>query len=73
MMLKRILLVGMFFMLAGYFAEDVKAAEMKIGVMNVQKIIVQCEAGKAGKARFEDKNEGTAGQVQTRRDGLGYP
>ena len=51
MMLKRILLVGMFFMLAGYFAENVKAAEMKIGVMNVQKIIVQCEAGKVGKVK----------------------
>jgi outer membrane protein len=64
MMLKRILLVGMIFMLAGYFAEDVKAAEMKIGVMNVQRIIVQCEAGKAGKVRFETKMKELQGKFK---------
>ncbi len=31
------------------------AAELKIGIMNVQKIIVGCEAGKEAKGRFEKK------------------
>ncbi len=31
------------------------AAEYKIGVMNVQKIVVTCDAGKAAKERFETK------------------
>lgn len=31
------------------------AADLKIGVMNVQKIIVGCEAGKEAKTRFEKK------------------
>jgi outer membrane protein len=70
MMLKRILLVGMFFMLAGYFAENVKAAEMKIGVMNVQKIIVQCEAGKVGKARFEQKMKELQGKFKPEETAL---
>ena len=70
MMLKRILLVGMFFMLAGYFAEDVKAAEMKIGVMNVQKVIVQCEAGKAGKVRFEEKMKELQGKFKPEETAL---
>lgn len=34
------------------------AAELKIGIMNVQKIIVGCEAGKAAKVRFEKKMKG---------------
>lgn len=31
------------------------AADSKIGIMNVQKIIVTCEAGKAAKTRFDSK------------------
>ena len=31
------------------------AADVKIGVMNVQQIIVQCDAGKAAKDRFDVK------------------
>lgn len=70
MVLKRILLVGVFFILAGFLADDVKAAEMKIGVMNVQKIIVQCDAGKQGKARFEVKMKELQGKFKHEEEAL---
>lgn len=70
MVLKRVLLVGMFFMLAGYLADDVNAAEMKIGVMNVQRIIIQCEAGKAGKTRFEAKMKEVQGKFKNEEESL---
>lgn len=70
MVLKKLLIVGMFFMLTGYFADGVQAAEMKIGVMNVQKIIIQCEAGKAGKARFEQKMKELQGKFKGEEDAL---
>ena len=64
MVLKRILLVGMFFMFTGFLADGAKATEMKIGVMNVQKIIIQCDAGKAGKTRFEGKMKELQGKFK---------
>ncbi len=70
MVLKRILLVGMFIMLTGFLADGVKAADMKIGVMNVQKIIVQCNAGKAGKARFEVKMKEMQGKFKHEEETL---
>jgi len=70
MVFKRILLVGMFLMLAGFFADGVKAADMKIGVMNVQKIIIQCEAGKEGKARFEVKMKELQGKFKQEEETL---
>lgn len=38
-----------------FAAQGAIAAEVKLGVMNVQKIIVGCKAGKAAKARFDIK------------------
>ena len=70
MVLKKLLIVGMFIMLTGYFADGVNAAEMKIGVMNVQKIIVQCEAGKVGKARFDQKMKELQGRFKGEEDAL---
>lgn len=70
MVLKRILLVGMFFLLTGFLTDGVSAAGMKIGVMNVQKIIVQCEAGKAGKARFEVKMKELQGKFKQEEETL---
>jgi outer membrane protein len=36
-------------------AQSAMAADVKLGVMNVQKIIVECKAGKEAKARFDVK------------------
>ena len=38
-----------------FAAQGAMAAELKLGVMNVQKIIVGCKAGKAAKERFDVK------------------
>ena len=38
-----------------FAAQGTMAAEVKLGVMNVQKIIVGCKAGKAAKERFDVK------------------
>ena len=52
---KRILPVGVFLLLACFAAHNCFAADLKIGVINVQKIIVSCESGKAAKERFDVK------------------
>ncbi|MDP3478890.1 MAG: OmpH family outer membrane protein [Desulfoprunum sp.] len=70
MVLKRILLVSMFFMFTGFLTDGVKAAEMKIGVMNVQKIIILCDAGKAGKTRFEGKMKELQGKFKQEEETL---
>ena len=38
-----------------FAAQGAMAADLKLGVMNVQKIIVGCKAGKAAKERFDIK------------------
>ena len=38
-----------------FCAQGAMAADMKLGIMNVQKIIVECKAGKAAKERFDVK------------------
>ena len=58
LVLHRVVLAGVFFMIACFSANDAFAAEIKIGVMNVQKIIVACDAGKEAKVRFEQKMKG---------------
>ena len=48
-------LVGLIFFLSCFVASNCISADLKIGVMNVQKVIVECDAGKAAKARFDTK------------------
>ena len=55
MAFKRILPVGVFLLLACFAAHNSFAADLKIGVINVQKIIVSCVSGKAAKERFDVK------------------
>jgi len=46
------------------FSVSVQAAPTKIGVMDVQKIVTGCKAGKAASARFEKKMKDTQAQLQ---------
>jgi len=55
MVFQRIMLAGLFFLLASFVATNSIAADVKIGIMNVQKIIVECDAGKEAKGRFDQK------------------
>lgn len=45
-------------------------AETKIGVMNVQKIITLCDAGKDAKVRFEERMKELQGKFKTEQDEL---
>jgi outer membrane protein len=55
MVSQRNLLAGLIFSLICFAATSCFSADLKIGIMNVQKIIVECEAGKAAKGRFDVK------------------
>lgn len=52
---QRNLLAGLIFLFSCFAASNCFSADMKLGIMNVQKIIVSCDAGKAAKARFDVK------------------
>ena len=55
-MLPRYLAIGIVALaLMGLFAVSTHAAEMKVGVMNVQKVLVNSVAGKAAKEKFDQK------------------
>jgi len=55
MVSQRNLLAGLIFSLLCFAATSCFSADLKIGIMNVQKIIIECEAGKAAKGRFDVK------------------
>lgn len=55
MVLHRNLLAGVIFFLVCFSVNSCFSADVKLGIMNVQKIIVECEAGKAAKGRFDVK------------------
>lgn len=49
------LLAGLIFLLGCFAASSCFSADLKLGIMNVQKIIIECDAGKAAKGRFDQK------------------
>jgi len=55
MVLRRMILALTFFVATCFTINNGLAADLKIGVMNVQKVIVLCDAGKEAKTRFEEK------------------
>ncbi|MGB3209564.1 MAG: OmpH family outer membrane protein [Desulforhopalus sp.] len=55
MVSQRTLLAGLISLMLCFAASNCFSADLKIGVMNVQKIIVGCDAGKAAKERFDKK------------------
>ncbi len=70
MVYKRILLTGVFLLLACFTARNSVAADPKIGVINVQKIIVSCDAGKAAKERFDVKMKELQGSFKKEEEDL---
>ena len=55
MAFQRNLLAGLIFIFVCFTANSSFSADLKIGIMNVQKIIIECDAGKAAKGRFDLK------------------
>lgn len=48
----------------------VQAEDVKLGVMNVQRVLVECAAGKAAKARFDDKMQELQATLKSEEDEL---
>lgn len=70
MFTKKILLTGLSFLLLVFMATGSIAADLKIGVMNVQKIIVTCDAGKKAKDRFDKKMKELQASFKSEEDEL---
>jgi outer membrane protein len=69
-MYKKMLLIGAVLIFACSTVSYGFAADLKIGVMNVQRIIVECEAGKAAKVRFEKKMKDLQVSFKDEEEGL---
>jgi outer membrane protein len=67
---KKILPAGVLLLLACFAAHNSFAADLKIGVINVQKIIVSCVSGKAAKERFDVKMKELQGGFKQEEDAL---
>lgn len=52
---RRNFLAGLIFVCVCLIAGSGFSADLKLGIMNVQQIIVECDAGKAAKGRFDSK------------------
>jgi outer membrane protein len=73
MIVRPVFFVGLLFAvlsLCGINSSVVNAAEMKIGVMNVQKVLLDSAAGKAAKAKFESKAKELKAKFQTEENAL---
>ena len=67
---KRILSAGVVFLLAYFTTSSCFAADLKIAVINVQKIIISCESGKAAKERFDVKMKELQGGFKKEEEAL---
>jgi len=70
MVLRRMFFAGVFFVVSCLAVSSGFAADFKLGVMNVQKIIVSCDAGKQAKVRFENKMKDLQQKFKGEEDAL---
>jgi outer membrane protein len=70
MFTRKILLTGLSFLLFVFMSTSSFAADLKIGVMNVQKIIITCDAGKKAKERFDNKMKDLQSSFKSEEDAL---
>jgi outer membrane protein len=55
MVFQKNLVAGLIFSLVFLASNSCFSADLKLGIMNVQQIILECDAGKAARARFDQK------------------
>jgi outer membrane protein len=55
MVFQKNLVAGLIFSLVFFASNSCFSADLKLGIMNVQQIILECDAGKAARARFDQK------------------
>jgi outer membrane protein len=70
MISQRTLLAGLIFSIVCFAASSCFSADPKIGVMNVQRIIIECDAGKAAKQRFDQKMKKLQSTFKAEEDAL---
>ena len=70
MVSQRTLLAGLIFSIVCFAASTGFSADPKIGIMNVQRVIVECDAGKAAKARFDKKMKQLQSTFKAEEDAL---
>jgi outer membrane protein len=64
------LLAVLVFSLLSFAVTSCFSADGKIGIMNVQRIIIECEAGKAAKSRFDVKMKELQSTFKAEEDAL---
>ncbi|MGW8193100.1 MAG: OmpH family outer membrane protein [Desulforhopalus sp.] len=67
---KKIQMTGLSILLLLFLATSSFAADLKIGVMDVQKIITSCAAGQKAKARFDKKMQELQTSFKSEEDAL---
>ena len=73
MIFRSVFLAGLFFAVMSFGGQSVSvasAAEVKIGVMNVQRVLVESVSGKAAKNMFEAKAKELKGKFQAEENAL---
>jgi outer membrane protein len=73
MMVRPVVFVGLFFAVLSFCGLSCSAAdavEIKIGVMNIQKVLLDSAAGKAAKTKFEAKAKELKAKFQTEETAL---
>jgi outer membrane protein len=63
-------MVAVLFVCVGLVVAECPAAEMKIGVINVQKVLLTCEAGKKAKEKVDAKMKELQGTFKQDEDAL---
>jgi outer membrane protein len=64
------LLAVLVFSIVSFAVTSCFSADVKIGIMNVQRIIIECEAGKAAKSRFDVKMKELQSSFKAEEDAL---
>ena len=70
---RSVIFVGLFFAIMSFCGQNVSvasAAEFKIGVMNVQKVLLESASGKSAKNMFEAKAKELKGKFQNEENAL---
>ncbi|MDD3815531.1 MAG: OmpH family outer membrane protein, partial [Desulfocapsaceae bacterium] len=73
MMLRPLVFTVLLFVIVSFCGQNVSvanAAELKIGVMNVQKVLLESVSGKAAKNLFETKAKELKGKFQNDENAL---
>jgi len=70
MIFQKSIFAALIFSLFFFASNSCFSADLKVGIMNVQQIIVECDAGKAAKARFDEKMKNLQSKFKAEEEAL---